>query len=55
MVLNHCALVKRDGASVLLRDTLSNENFRIRPRIVVNATGAWADHANRLLGSSLNS
>ena len=42
-----------DGASadtVSLKDGVSGETFQVRPRTVVNATGAWIDFANRELG-----
>lgn len=39
-----------DG-EVELRDAPTGEVFRVRPRVVVNATGAWIDFANRALGS----
>lgn len=38
-----------DGDSVKLCDTLSGESVVVRPRIVVNATGAWIDFTNRVL------
>lgn len=37
--------------SVALRDELTGETFFVRPRIVVNATGAWIDRANAALGT----
>ncbi len=37
--------------SIELRDEVSGEIFAITPRIVVNATGAWIDLANRALGT----
>jgi len=33
-----------------LRDELSGTEYAVRPRVVVNATGAWIDQTNRLLG-----
>jgi glycerol-3-phosphate dehydrogenase len=35
---------------VVLRDEVSGETCEVRPRIVVNATGAWIDFTNRGLG-----
>lgn len=34
---------------VLLRDTLTNEAVLVRPKVIVNATGAWIDATNRAL------
>lgn len=50
--LNYCALiaVAPDG-SVQLRDETTGETFAIRPRVVINATGAWIDSAQSALGS----
>lgn len=42
-----------DGASegtVLLRDELSGEVFRVKPQIVINAAGPWIDFVNRSMG-----
>jgi len=48
--LNHCALVRREGAAVVLRDAVTGREFPVRPRVVVNATGGWIDLANAALG-----
>lgn len=39
------------NGDVELRDMLTGETVRVRPRIVVNATGAWIDFANAALGT----
>jgi glycerol-3-phosphate dehydrogenase len=39
-----------DGASVVIEDLLTGRTVSVRPRVVVNATGAWVDLANRDLG-----
>jgi glycerol-3-phosphate dehydrogenase len=39
-----------DNGNVELRDTETGEVFVIRPKIVVNACGAWIDSANAQLG-----
>ncbi|MCC6614972.1 MAG: glycerol-3-phosphate dehydrogenase/oxidase [Anaerolineae bacterium] len=44
--LNYCALTGGDGASVELRDELTDETFRIQPKLVINAGGAWIDFVN---------
>ena len=38
------------GGAVVLRDELSGETCAVRPKIVVNATGAWIDFTNRDIG-----
>lgn len=43
-----------DDGSVELRDTQTNETFVIRPKIVVNACGAWIDSANGQFGLKSN-
>ena len=48
--LNHCAVeTVRDGVVVLI-DRLAGRRLAVRPRLVVNATGAWIDGVNRTLG-----
>jgi len=51
LALNYVAVegVAPSG-EVVLRDGLSGESFNVRPRVVVNATGAWIDLANGALG-----
>ena len=48
--LNYVSAEKSDRDHVLLRDQVSGETLAVRPKAVVNATGAWVDHANRTLG-----
>jgi glycerol-3-phosphate dehydrogenase len=48
--LNYVSLQSAAGDVVVLRDEVSGQNFRVRPRVVVNATGAWIDLTNRGLG-----
>jgi len=47
--LNYVSLQGADGAAVLLRDELSGDELRLKPKIVVNATGAWIDFTNRII------
>ncbi|GHB31746.1 glycerol-3-phosphate dehydrogenase/oxidase [Salinicola rhizosphaerae] len=49
MGLNHVDLVGADDASVNFEDQKGNA-FTVRPRIVINAGGAWIDEINRTLG-----
>ena len=48
--LNYVTAEKMDCEHVLLRDKVSGETVTVRPKTVVNATGAWVDFANRALG-----
>jgi glycerol-3-phosphate dehydrogenase len=48
--LNYVRLQGAAGGAVVLRDEVSGETCEVRPRIVVNATGAWIDFTNRGLG-----
>jgi glycerol-3-phosphate dehydrogenase len=47
--LNYVSLQSADGDTVLLRDELSGDELRVKPQIVINATGAWIDFTNRLI------
>lgn len=50
--LNYCSLshVTPDGG-VVLQDHISGEAFVVKPRVVVNATGAWIDQTNAAMAS----
>lgn len=48
--LNYCGAVRTEGGDVVLRDAESGAELRVRPRAVVNATGAWIDLAGAALG-----
>jgi glycerol-3-phosphate dehydrogenase len=48
--LNYVSAEKSDHDRVLLRDRVSGATLAVRPKVVVNATGAWVDFANRALG-----
>lgn len=52
LAINYVAAngVAANGA-VTLRDEVSGESFAVRPRVVVNAAGAWIDRANAALGA----
>lgn len=47
--LNYVRASAASGDTVTLRDELSGETLRVRPDIVVNASGAWIDFTNRAL------
>jgi len=48
--LNYVRLQKAAGDTVVLCDELTGETCEVKPRIVVNATGAWIDGTNCSLG-----
>jgi glycerol-3-phosphate dehydrogenase len=48
--LNYVRVQSAAGGAVVLRDEVSGESCEVRPRMVVNATGAWIDFTNRGLG-----
>ncbi len=50
LALNYITAHKRGCDSILLRDAISGEETAIKPTLVVNATGAWVDGANKALG-----
>jgi glycerol-3-phosphate dehydrogenase len=47
--LNYVCPKGASGDTVVLEDEIAGERFEIKPRIVVNATGAWIDFTNRVL------
>ncbi len=47
--LNYAPVVARDAEDVLLRDTTTGLQTRVRPRIIVNAAGPWIDQVNHAL------
>ena len=57
--LNYVSLQGASGEAASLRDELTGEEFAVRPKAVVNATGAWIDltngrlnHPSRLISGS---
>ncbi len=48
--LNYVTSEKSGREGMLLRDSLTGETLTVRPKVVVNATGAWVDFANQTLG-----
>jgi glycerol-3-phosphate dehydrogenase len=48
--LNYVSLRSRKDGSVTVRDELKGEDYDVRPRILVNATGPWIDLTNRVVG-----
>jgi glycerol-3-phosphate dehydrogenase len=49
--LNYVSLHSADDTQVVLKDELSGELFRVKPRVVVNAAGPWIDAANAQMGT----
>jgi glycerol-3-phosphate dehydrogenase len=48
--INYVTASKTSADEVTLTDTLTGEDTVIKPQVVVNATGAWVDFANKDLG-----
>jgi len=48
--LNYVSAKSTAGDTVTLRDEISGQDIEIRPKVVVNAAGAWIDFANENLG-----
>lgn len=48
--LNYVSLVKGAANTVILQDELSGHKISMKPKIVVNATGAWIDFTNDSFG-----
>lgn len=49
VALNYVTVVDAKEDDVILRDEVSGEHLHLKPRLVVNATGAWIDLTNRAL------
>jgi glycerol-3-phosphate dehydrogenase len=50
--LNYARITQLDAHSVTIQDQISGSAFTIKPRFVVNATGAWIDGLNRQFGET---
>jgi glycerol-3-phosphate dehydrogenase len=48
--LNYASAQSCDGDTVTLRDEIGGQDIQVRPKVVVNAAGAWIDFANENLG-----
>jgi glycerol-3-phosphate dehydrogenase len=48
--LNHCRVIGVAGSVVELKDLLAGTSFSVRPKIVINAAGAWIDAVNGRFG-----
>jgi glycerol-3-phosphate dehydrogenase len=47
--LNYVRPQEANGDTVVLQDEIAGQRFELKPRIVVNASGAWIDFTNRAL------
>jgi glycerol-3-phosphate dehydrogenase len=50
--LNYMSMVGGMEDTIILRDELTDENFDVKPKLLINASGAWVDASNRKLGLS---
>jgi glycerol-3-phosphate dehydrogenase len=48
--MNYVRAQSAKGGAVVLRDEVSGETCEVKPKIVVNAAGAWIDGANQAIG-----
>jgi glycerol-3-phosphate dehydrogenase len=48
--LNYVRLQSAKGGVVVLHDEVSGESCEVRPKVVVNASGAWIDGTNQAIG-----
>ncbi|MCZ2128364.1 MAG: glycerol-3-phosphate dehydrogenase/oxidase [Anaerolineales bacterium] len=48
--LNYVSLMGGERNTTTLRDELTGEIFTVQPKLLINASGAWIDFANRQLG-----
>ena len=47
--LPYMSAIRMDQGEVLLRDEITGTRLRVRPRLIVNAAGAWADQVDERL------
>ncbi len=50
IALNYVAPQSIKNNSVILKDMVTGDSFSVEPQIIVNATGAWVDAVNAVLG-----
>ena len=50
VAVNHCRVLGMSGDGVSIRDEETAAVFTIKPKLMVNACGAWIDDVNRVLG-----
>jgi glycerol-3-phosphate dehydrogenase len=48
--MNYVRMMSAKGGNVVLHDEVSGESCEVKPKIVVNATGAWIDGTNQTIG-----
>jgi len=51
LALNYVAPQRLEAGRVFLKDLPTGQSLPVEPQILVNATGAWVDSANAILGS----
>ena len=54
IALPYVGLAGHENGTVLLEDMTRGGRIRVRPRVVVNVSGAWGDQVNRRLGVDTN-
>ncbi len=49
--LNYVSAIAGDGEGVVLRDELCGAEYRVKPKVVINAAGPWIDFVNEDVGA----
>jgi glycerol-3-phosphate dehydrogenase len=52
LALNYMSMVGGSDDTIILRDELTDANYDVHPKLVINAAGPWIDFTNRKLGLS---
>ncbi|MCC6299619.1 MAG: glycerol-3-phosphate dehydrogenase/oxidase [Anaerolineales bacterium] len=52
--LNYVSMVGGSEDTLILRDELTDDTYDVRPKLVINAAGAWIDSTNKKFGLSSN-
>ncbi|WP_211828811.1 glycerol-3-phosphate dehydrogenase/oxidase [Kistimonas asteriae] len=47
MALNYAELIRAEGDQLMIEDRTDGAQIRVKPRVVVNAAGAWIDFTNQ--------
>ncbi|PTY38736.1 hypothetical protein BGP77_11185 [Saccharospirillum sp. MSK14-1] len=52
LAMNYVALAKTEGDQLTLIDKISGAQTTLKPKVVINASGAWIDHTNEAMNSA---
>ncbi len=51
LALNYAELVWTEGDQLIIEDKMDGAQIRVKPQVVVNATGAWIDFTNQAMST----